>query len=125
MKMRRTICDLGDRGMRTEGTTVIITPDALKGKTGSTRSRLRAALRRRQVVEATIGHLKFPHHMGWDFDKGIIGDQMNILLAAAGHNFRRWLRFYSHLIQTASVCSSSSFAPWSGSAANRSIQYWQ
>jgi hypothetical protein len=30
---------------------------------------------------------------------------MNILLAAAGHKFRRWLRYFCHRIQTAvSVC---------------------
>jgi IS5 family transposase len=98
---KRAICDLGYRGKKTEGTTDIITPDALKGKTGSTRSRLRAALRRRQVVEATIGRLKFLQRMGRNFLKGIIGDQMNILLAAAGHNFRRWLRYFCHHIQTA------------------------
>lgn len=98
---KRAICDLGYRGPRQEGTTTIITPDALKNTSGRTRSRLRAALRRRQVVEGTIGRLKFLHRMGRNFLKGTLGDQMNILLAAAGHNFRRWLRSLCHSLHSA------------------------
>ena len=80
----RVIADLGYRGTAWEGETRIITPATMKGTTGSTRKRLRRALRRRQVVEATIGRRNFL--------KGIIGDRLNVLLAAAGNDFRRWLR---------------------------------
>jgi transposase, IS5 family len=89
---RRVIADLGYRGPAAENGTTIITPATMKGTTGSTRKRLRRALRRRQVVEATIGRMKALHRMGRNYLKGRVGDRMNVLLAAAGNNFRIWLR---------------------------------
>jgi IS5 family transposase len=97
---KRVICDLGYRGRRSEGHVDIITPDALKGTAGSQRKRLRRALRRRQVVEATIGRLKALHRMNRNLLKGIIGDKLNVLLAAAGNNFRMWLRLFCAWLQS-------------------------
>lgn len=95
----RVIADLGYRGAAWEGETRILTPATMKGTACSTRKRLRRALRRRQVVEATIGRLKALHRMGRNFLKGILGDRLNVLLAAAGNNFRRWLRSLWLLLQ--------------------------
>ena len=89
---RRVIADLGYRGSPIVGETTIVTPATMRGSEGSTRKRLRRALRRRQVVEAVIGRMKSLHRMGRNFLKGIIGDRVNVLLAAAGNNYRRWLR---------------------------------
>lgn len=100
---RRVIADLGYRGKKTEGDTTIITPATMRGTEGSTRKRLRRALRRRQVVEATIGRLKFLHRLGRNFLKGLPGDSMNILLAAAGNNFRAWLRSFWLVLQTLAI----------------------
>ena len=88
----RVIADLGYRGKAIEGTTTIITPATMRGTSGSTRKRLRRALRRRQLVEGAIGRLKLLHRLGRNYLRGETGDAMNVLLAAAGHNFRRWLR---------------------------------
>jgi IS5 family transposase len=101
---KRVIADLGYRGPSAEGASMIITPATMRGTTGSTRKRLRRLLRRRQVVEGVIGRMKFLHRMGRNFLKGTIGDRMNVLLAAAGHNFRRWLRYFCRLTQSV-VCS--------------------
>ena len=87
----------------------IITPAALIKATGSTKTMLRRALRRRQVVEATIGRLKFLHRLGRNFLAGLIGDKMNVILAAAGHNFRAWLRLFLAL---------HTFCHWQGIFAN-------
>ena len=106
---KRVIADLGYRGKATESTTQIITPAALIKATGSTKTRLRRALRRRQVVEATIGRLKFLHRLGRNFLAGLIGDKMNVILAAAGHNFRAWLRLFLAL---------HTFCHWQGIFAN-------
>jgi IS5 family transposase len=91
---KRAICDLGYRGKQMEGETRIITPATLTGTTGSTRKRLRRLLRRRQVVEATIGRMKALHGLGRNRLAGTIGDRLNVLLAAAGNNFRIWLRLF-------------------------------
>jgi len=89
---KRVIADLGYRGPAMMGETTIITPATMRGTDGSTRKRLRRAMRRRQVVEAVIGRMKFLHRLGRNFLKGDNGDRVNILLAAAGNNFRAWLR---------------------------------
>lgn len=89
---QRVIADLGYRGPAMMGTTTILTPATMRGTEGSTRKRLRRAMRRRQVVEAVIGRMKFLHRLGRNFLKGDHGDRANILLAAAGNNFRVWLR---------------------------------
>lgn len=54
-------------------------------------------LKRRQAVEPSIGHLKADHRMHRNFLKGVLGDAMNPILAAAGFNIRwlrRWLVFF-------------------------------
>ena len=51
-------------------------------------------LKRRQVVEPSIGHLKADHCMRRNFLKAALGDAMNPILAAAGFNIcwlMRWL----------------------------------
>ena len=109
---RRVIADLGYRGKSTEGDTTIITPATMRGTEGSTRKRLRRALRRRQVVEATIGRLKFLHRLGRNFLKGLAGDRLNILLAAAGNNFRAWLRSFWLWLQAIFILAISAARAW-------------
>ena len=53
---------------------------------------LRKRRRRRAAIEPVIGHLKSDHRMGRCFLKGLLGDAINAVLAAAGRNFRRLLR---------------------------------
>ncbi len=54
--------------------------------------RLRRELRRRSAVEAVIGHMKTDGRMDRCRLKGRLGDAMNAVLAAAGHNIRLLLR---------------------------------
>lgn len=54
-------------------------------------------LKRRSAVEPVIGHAKSEHRMDRNYLKGSQGDAINVLLAAAGYNFRRllaWLRSF-------------------------------
>jgi transposase, IS5 family len=44
---------------------------------------------RRAAIEPVIGHLKRNYRMGRNFLKGVIGDEINVLLAAAAMNFKR------------------------------------
>ncbi len=59
--------------------------------------RIRDELRRRPAVEPVIGHLKEDHRMGRNYLALPTGDAANAVLAAAGYNFRRlirWLAFW-------------------------------
>ena len=58
---------------------------------------IRRDLRRRSAVEPVIGHAKGEHRMGRNFLKGTHGDAANVVLAAAGYNFRRLLAWFAIL----------------------------
>ncbi len=47
---------------------------------------------KRAGIEPTIGHLKSDHRLGRNFYKGVLGDAVNLLLAAAAYNFKRAMR---------------------------------
>ena len=65
---------------------------------------------KRAAIEPVIGHLKQDYRLCRNYLKGILGDNMNIILAAAAMNFkrrinlwrteamRRWLLVYNMLI---------------------------
>jgi len=61
--------------------------------------RLRRELRRRSAVEAVIGHMKTDGRMDRCRLKGRLGDAMNAVLAAAGHNIRLLLRAMAALLR--------------------------
>jgi IS5 family transposase len=50
--------------------------------------------RRRSAVEPKIGHMKSESRMGRCFLKGLIGDAINAVLAAAGSNLRKLLALF-------------------------------
>jgi transposase, IS5 family len=50
--------------------------------------------RRRSAVEPKIGHLKSENRMGRCFLRGLVGDAINALLAAAGSNLRKLLALF-------------------------------
>ncbi len=52
---------------------------------------IKRELRRRSAVEPVIGHAKGEHRMGRNYLAGQQGDAINVVLAAAGYNFRRLL----------------------------------
>jgi len=54
---------------------------------------VRRMLKRRAAVEPTIGHLKSDNRLGRNHLTGKAGDQINTLLAAAGYNLRKLLRW--------------------------------
>ena len=49
---------------------------------------------KRAAIEPIIGHLKQDYRMGRNFLKGIIGDQVNVILAAAAMNFKRVINLW-------------------------------
>lgn len=87
------VVDLGYRGHEETKTTIHITRHKKNKKT----SRLRAMMRRRNSIEAIIGHSKNDCHLGGNYLKGSQGDKLNVLFSAIGFNLQailRWLRFF-------------------------------
>ncbi len=80
--------DKGYRGHGCEGTTRVHI--AGTGSKGVPRSEQRRR-RRRSAIEPKIGHLKSDHRVGRCFLSGLLGDAINIILAAAGANLRKLL----------------------------------
>ena len=86
------ICDRGFRGRKQIGGTAIMLPQAPSKKSKSyARDKARKAFRRRSAIEPIIGHLKSEFRLARNYLKGTIGDTINLLLAAAAFNFRKWL----------------------------------
>jgi len=55
------------------------------------RKKLSKAHRKRAAIEPIIGHLKSDHRLGRNFYKEVVGDNINIMLAAAAFNFKRMM----------------------------------
>lgn len=60
---------------------------------------LQKQFRKRAGIEGVIGHLKSDHRLCRNYLKGFIGDQINVLMAAAAFNFRKWLRMIIFWLQ--------------------------
>ncbi|MET4024131.1 hypothetical protein ABIC10_009275 [Bradyrhizobium sp. S3.2.12] len=60
--------------------------------------KIKRELRRRAAVEPVIGPLKAEHRMGRNYLWFRRGDAANAVLAAAGYNFRRLIRWLSLLL---------------------------
>jgi transposase, IS5 family len=59
---------------------------------------IKRQMKRRAAIEPVIGHLKDDHRMGRNYLAHSTGDAINAVLAAAGYNFRRLLRWLKLLL---------------------------
>ncbi len=85
----RSFVDLGYKGHDVEGTEVIMS------RQKNLSSSLKKALKRRNAIEPHIGHMKQEGKLGRNYLKGQLGDQLNALLVAIGHNMRLlWAHIY-------------------------------
>ena len=100
------IVDQGYRGRRRIETTEIISADKLRDHLSQYQKRKmrQPAQAGRAAIEPIIGHLKSDFRLARNYLKGVIGDHLNVLLAAAAFNIRKWLRkaalFVSFLLWT-------------------------
>jgi IS5 family transposase len=95
VKVTDAYVDKGYRGHGYEGeATVHLAGSSLRGLTRTKCKRRK----RRSAVEPKIGHLKSDHRMRRCFLKGLIGDAINVVLAAAGSNLLKLLRAYAHAL---------------------------
>jgi len=82
--IKEAICDRGYRGKKEVDGTVISIPDKpLKRDSKYQKEKKRKKFRRRAAIEPVIGHLKSDHRLARNYLKGFIGDEINLLLAAA------------------------------------------
>jgi IS5 family transposase len=87
------LVDLGYRGTKEVNGTKILEAGRVKGKLkGSAYYRMRKKLARRSAIEPEIGHLKSQFRLGRNFLKGLDGDAVNVMLAAAASNLAKWMR---------------------------------
>ena len=56
-------------------------------------------LKRRQAIEPIIGHMKNDGRLGISKLKGVVGDKINAILAACGHNLRMILKHIRKLLK--------------------------
>jgi IS5 family transposase len=90
LKAKNLFLDRGYRGPKQIGETLINTPRPEKNMSKIRRKRHR----RRAAIEPVIGHLKQNYRLGRNFLKGVNGDQINVLLAAAAMNFKRVMNLW-------------------------------
>ncbi len=89
--------------------TQVIKPTNGKGKTVYEKQKARNRFRRRAAIEPTISHMKHQYRMLKNYLRGSFGDRINVMMAAAAFNFKKWmnkvrkefLRLFYFLIFTA------------------------
>ena len=100
-ELKRLAGDRGYRGKKKSGVTEILIPDIPKATDSYYKKRKKRKLFcKRAGIEPTIGHLKSDFRLGRNFYKGVFGDNINIMLAAAAYNFKRAMRLLLSQLRT-------------------------
>lgn len=85
----KAIVDRGYRGRKeVDGTEVLLPGKPKPGQSKGESAKMRARFRRRAAIEPVISHLKHQYRLVRCFLKGFVGDQINLLLAAAAWNLK-------------------------------------
>ena len=93
--LQRAVCDRGYRGHKhPPGYKFKI---FIQGQKQRVTKAIKKDLRRRSAIEPVIGHLKSDHRMDCNYLAGSHGDAINVVLAAAGYNFRRLIAWFRAL----------------------------
>ena len=93
--------DRGYRGQENCGDISVMIPGVLKASDSPhTRKKKQRLFRKRAAIEPVIGHCKRDHRMGKNFYKGLFGDAINVMLAAAAFNFKKAMRLLLCLLRT-------------------------
>ena len=95
--LKNNYVDRGYRGVKQVLGTNIITPKPASENTSRyQKQKLRKGFRRRAAIEPKIGHLKSDHRLSRNFYKGVFGDNINVMLAAAAMNFKRMMNKWNN-----------------------------
>ena len=108
ISIAEAICDRGYRGTKevtiNDNTTLISIPaTSLKKDTQKEKNIKREKFKRRAAIEPIIGHMKSDHRMARNYLKGFIGDEINLLLAAAAFNLKKWMNIYFYAVFTKDI----------------------
>lgn len=90
-EIERAYVDKGYRGHNAPHPNRVFRSGQKRGVHGQ----IKRELRRRSAIEAVIGHCKTDGHLGRNFLKGRLGDQINAVMSAVGYNLRlilKWLK---------------------------------
>lgn len=94
-KLKEVFVDRGYRGRKEVLGTTIHTPKTFSSKlTNYRKAKLKKGFTKRAAIEPKIGHLKTDHRLSRNFYKGIKGDNINVMLAAAAMNFKRMMNIW-------------------------------
>jgi transposase, IS5 family len=91
-KIKKAIVDRGYRIKGKIGSIDIVMPKILKKESYYLKKQREARCRSRAGIEALISHLKYDHRMRRNYLKGVSGDKINTILAAAAYNMMKWMR---------------------------------
>ena len=103
-QLKEVFVDRGYRGVKQVNQTLVHSPKAFSRKLSTyKRNKLKKGFTNRAAIEPKIGHLKTDHRLSRNYYKGIQGDTINVMLAAAAMNFKRmmniWKKFLLALFQ--------------------------
>jgi IS5 family transposase len=91
------ITDQGYRVRKHYGETEIVNArDLRRQKTAYRKREVKKQLKSRSAIEPVIEHLKSGHRLSKNYLSGVVGDNIDVMLAAAGYNFKRLLRKLKH-----------------------------
>lgn len=89
--LKNNFVDRGYRGVKKVLGTNILTPQNYSNLNNYQKQKLREGFRCRAAIEPKIAHLKSDHRLSRNFYKGVFGDNINVMLAAAAMNFKRMM----------------------------------
>lgn len=107
--IKTAVVDRGYRGCKNKVDVECIIPSPpLKRDSDYQKQRKRVLCRKRSAVESVIGHLKNDYRMRRNYLKGSLGDVMNLAMACAAWNLKKWLN--GHLLPLIFVVGRLKFA---------------
>lgn len=92
-KAKEILTDKGYQGIRQVGEAVVTMSGRLKkGLSYYWKQKHKRKMGRRSAIEPAIGHMKQENRLGRNYLKGVVGNQLNVVLVASGYNLRKWMR---------------------------------
>lgn len=92
--------DRGYKGQKMSGETKVIIPGVPKETDSNyTKEKKHKLFKKRAGIEPVIGHCKSDHRLNRNYYKGLLGDSINVMLAAAAFNFKRVMNLLFGLIR--------------------------
>jgi Transposase DDE domain./Transposase domain (DUF772). len=97
--LKELFVDRGYRGVTEVRGTKIHSPKPFtKSLTETQKRKLKYGFARRAAIEPRIGHLKSDHRLSRNFYKGLVGDNINVMLAASAMNFKRRMNIWKYFL---------------------------